>query len=157
MLPDSRTYFTFGNHICSFTSMTTYPFLVWPTFLFFHSCQWPLKFYTHVHPHTTIMPMKCYVTCSNILHLATIYFPSCLWSLKYPFLAATFVFANVYEVLNEILKYLTFWQPNWFYHIYDQLGILCWKDIFVFPSLCQYLLKYYIHVYLYTMLISVKY
>ena len=54
MLSDIHKYFTFGIHICSFTSKTTHVVLVWQTYLFLE------------------MPIKFKVTFTNILTLAAV-------------------------------------------------------------------------------------
>ena len=55
VLSDHYKYFTFGSHICLLTSLLAFVFLVWQTYLFLE------------------MPMKFYVTCTNILYLEAIF------------------------------------------------------------------------------------
>ena len=88
--------FTFGNHIGSFTSMTTYVFLVWPTHLL--SLFMPINFEivcTYVSKNTTVhevlswQPQIFYI-CKQYLYLH-IYDPPCM-----PCLAVTCFLQNAW-------------------------------------------------------------
>ena len=69
-------YYAFGNHIYSFPSMTSYVFPVWQIFLSPHLRHLVLKLYVLVNLYKILMPMKCYVTDRNVLHLEAIFVPS---------------------------------------------------------------------------------
>ena len=64
-------HFTFGSYICSFTSITTYGFFVWQTYISF-SLFMPKSFeIVHsVHIYKILMNLKCYI--DNLIYLTSL-------------------------------------------------------------------------------------
>ena len=94
-------YYAFDNYIYSFSSVTTYVFLVWQTYFFHYLCQKFLKLYTHVHVYKILMPMKCQICkpyfFTDIFDLLTI-----------PHLAVIFLFTATIHYCNVALhNYIT--------------------------------------------------
>ena len=67
-------YLMFGSNICSFTSLITEVFLFGRNIWFSHLCQYVLKLYTPVYLYIMLMPIKCWVRVTNILHMIAIFY-----------------------------------------------------------------------------------
>ena len=158
----------FVSHIFSFTSFTPLVFLVCQSYFFisfFCKCLWTSYcnlWRVHIwQPHWffTLMTNYGILACQTYLSLFII--PVSFEIVHIYIYIYIYIYAlntNVYEVLSWHPLIVYIWQPYLFLHIYDHLWIPCLAglaDVFLFPYLCQYILKLYTHVHMYKILISI--
>ena len=101
-------YFTFGTHMCSFTFMTTYQFLVSHTYFFFliyAHIFWNCK---HLYKNKILMVIKCYA--ENLKYFTFVSHISSFTSmlpLVFHVWPSYLFFANANEVSTVIHKHFT--------------------------------------------------
>ena len=146
-------YYAFGNHIYSFSPMFTYIFLVWQTYFFF-------LIYTNDCWNCSLMCISTKCHCPwrinwqpKIFYIGKPYlFLQIYKPLSIPCLVVMFGFCKCPQCFTTVLKCFTFSSHSCSFTSMKTC-IPCFDDIFLFP----YFLKLYTHVYLYTILMHIKY
>ena len=107
-------HFTFGNHTCSFTSMTTYWFLTWQTYFFLSVMPIPFEIVytcvyiqnTNAHEMLNWEPKILYISKPYLYFTSMIPLVFDVWQL-YLF------FANAHDIFTAIHKHFTFDNHLW--------------------------------------------
>ena len=122
-----------------------------------HLCQQVLKVHIHMYIYRILVSITS-VTVTNILHLATVFVLSYLWSLKYSFFAVILVFAYADDGLHDSHKYLTFCNYIWsFTSVITYVFFVCHTYLFSFFFVSFMIISFEIvHTSIYTLYVWLK-
>ena len=145
MFNDSYKYFTYGSYICSFTSMTTYVFLVLADIfvsLFIQITVEMVCTCVSIHSANT---NDTFDDSTNTLYLVAIFLLLHLWQLKCSLFGRHYLWQmpKRYKVTNICIR-----QQYLFFHIYDHFCSPCLATYLFFIIYTNTFFEMCIHVYL---------
>ena len=123
-------YFTFGSHLCSSIFMTTNVFFVWQTYFFFiisANYTWNCRdicVYKSTNTHEVLSDSLKYFT--SISHICPF---SSMFPLAFLFFFGSHFFANAYEDVTAIHKYIIFAATFVVWHLWAFIYFLFGRHI----------------------------